>query len=398
MDKALFRYMLIVLCIASAAMSGLAAHAHSVADDNQLASIDQAAADSVTVVPAVRCLPCDSMPRNHFRWIGQLIDNGFHINDSSVCYPAFPRFALKVYNWGDKTFNSYDTDYVVGTGKNWKLLGKGYTWVETQTMLFPRNSRISMHSNLFSDAGAYLSFMAVSVGYMWNLDKLADRHTKRHTFNFDFSCSRFFINYSKVSSEGGMILTRLGDYNNGKDIHYDFENVGITTSNLDAYYFFNHYKYSHAAAYSFSKYQLRTSGTALVGINYGEQDIHMDFRSLPPDMLADLPLENPSYRFHYRDIAALGGYARNWVLKPRRWLLNMTVMGALGYKRTYEDATDGVRNMVANSYRLSLSCVYNHGLLFASGQIRSNGSVYYNSNFTHFSSFSSLTLIVGMRF
>lgn len=94
----------------------------------------------------------------------------------------------------------------------------------------------------------------------------------------------------------------------------------------------------------------------------------------------------------------LGGYARNWVLKPRRWLLNLTAMGALGYKRTYEDATDGIRNMVANSYRLSLSCVYNHGALFASAQARSHGYLYYNSNFTHFSTFSSLTLIVGMRF
>ena len=48
-----------------------------------------------------------------------------------------------------------------------------------------------MHSNLYSDAGAYLSFMAVSVGYMWNIDKLFDHDTKRHTFNFDFTCSRF---------------------------------------------------------------------------------------------------------------------------------------------------------------------------------------------------------------
>ena len=342
--------------------------------------------------------PCDSLPRSSTRWIHQLIENGFHINDSSVCYPAFPRFALKVYNWGDKTFNSYDKNYVVGTGKNWKLQGKNYGWIETQTMLFPKNSSISMHSNLYSDAGAYLSFMAVSVGYMWNIDKLFDHDTKRHTFNFDFTCSRFFINYSKVSSEGGMILTRFGDYNDGKNFRYDFYDVNITTTNLDAYYFFNHYKYSHAAAYTFSKYQLRTSGTAIAGITGGEQNISMNFENLPPDMLAALPLDSNKYTFHYRDIAVLGGYARNWVLKPRRWLLNLTAMGALGYKRTYEDATDGIRNMVANSYRLSLSCVYNHRALFASAQARSHGYLYYNSNFTHFSTFSSLTLIVGLRF
>lgn len=347
---------------------------------------------------AAETAPCDSLPHSSTRWIRQLINNGFHIHDSTVCYPAFPRFALNVYNWGDKTFNSYDTTYVVGTGKNWKLQGKGYGWIETQTMLFPKNSFISMHSNLFSDAGAYLSFMAVSIGYMWNMDRLFDHDTNRRTFNFDFTCSRFFINYSKVSSEGGMILTRFGDYNDGKNLHYDFDDVSITTTNLDAYYIFNHYKYSHAAAYTFSKYQLRTSGTAIAGLNFGEQNIHMDFANLPPPMLEALPLDNPNYRFHYFDIALLGGYARNWVLKPRKWLINMTLMGALGYKHTYEDATDGVRNMIANSYRLSLCCTYNHNALFASAQLRSHGSLYYNSTFTHFSTFSSLTLIVGMRF
>lgn len=345
-------------------------------------------------------MPADSISGNKSktRWIGQLIDNRFQIHDSTIYYPAFPRVILDIYNWGDRTFNSYDERYVVGTGTNWKLQGKAYGWAETQTMLFPKNSLLSMHSNLYSDAGAYISFMAVSVGYMWNMDKLFDHDTKRHTFNFDFTCSRFSINYSSVSSEGGMILTSLGDYNDGKDFRYDFDGVSIKNTNIDAYYFFNHSRYSHAAAYSFSKYQLRTAGTAIVGLNLAEMDSNLDFSGLPEDMRDALPLEQPYFKFHHRDVAVLGGYARNWVLKPRRWLLNMTLMGALGYKRTYEDATDASRNLLANNYKACLSCVYNHRKLFASAQLRSTGSLYYNSNFTHFSTFSSLTLTVGMRF
>ncbi|MDE5690116.1 MAG: DUF4421 domain-containing protein, partial [Duncaniella sp.] len=142
----------------------------------------------------------------------------------------------------------------------------------------------------------------------------------------------------------------------------------------------------------------RTAGTAIVGLNLAEMDSNLDFSGLPEDMRDALPLEQPYFKFHHRDVAVLGGYARNWVLKPRRWLLNMTLMGALGYKRTYEDATDASRNLLANNYKACLSCVYNHRKLFASAQLRSTGSLYYNSNFTHFSTFSSLTLTVGMRF
>lgn len=356
-----------------------------------------AAAGESEVVPAPT--PCDSIPHRSTYWIHQLIDNGFHIHDTTVCYPRFPRFALNVYNWGDRTFNSYDKDYVVGTGMSWKLQGKTFGWMESQTMLFPKNTRISMHSDLFMDAGAYISFMAVSIGYMWNIDKLFDRDTKRHTFMFDFTCSRFSISYNKVSSEGGMILTRFGDYNKGKDFQYDFDDISITSANLDAYYFLNHRRYSHAAAYSYSKYQLKSSGTAIVGISYTDQNFNMDFSKLPPDMLEGVPpLENLNYKFHHWDIAALGGYGHNWVLKPRRWLLNLTAMGSLGYKRTYEDATDGRRNLLANNYKLTSSLVYNHRKLFASAQMRFNGYLYFNSSFTHFSTFSSLTLTVGMRF
>ena len=45
-------------------------------------------------------------------WVSQLIKTGFHINDPRINYPAFPRFALKVYNWGDRTFNHYESAFV----------------------------------------------------------------------------------------------------------------------------------------------------------------------------------------------------------------------------------------------------------------------------------------------
>lgn len=342
---------------------------------------------------------CDGVSKTY--WIKQLFDNGFLIHDKSICYPRFPRFCLNVYNWGDRTFSSYDTDYVVGTGKNWKLQGKSYNWMETSTMIFPKQSSVNMHSDLYSDAGVYLSFMAVSIGYMWNINKLFTDPTNRRTFNFDFTCSRFSLNYQSMTSTGGMLITEFGDYNKGHRLHYKFNDCSTVSKTFDAYWFFNHYRYSHAAAYSYSKYQLRNAGTPLVGLSFTEQHIHMNFGSLPPEMLQYSPLDNNEYQSEYRSYCALGGYSYNWVLKPRRWLINATGMIAIGYRELFnsESYHQDTKSQVANNFKVNIAAVYNHRALFASFTTRAQGFINYNiGDMTHFNTIISFTATVGMRF
>lgn len=337
-------------------------------------------------------------------WIKQLIDNGFHIHDTTVCYPRFPRFALKVYNWGDRTFNSYDTAYVVGTGKNWKLMGKSFNWLETSTMLFPENLSLDMHSNVYADAGFSLSFMAVSVGYMWNMNQLFSHPTSRHTFNLQFTTSRFSASFSNISSEGGMIITRLGNFRNHSRLHYRFDDVRLNTKQFDLVYFFNHNRYSHGAAYAYSKYQLRSAGTALVGILYSEQKMEMNFSSLPPEMQENIPLDNLNYSFHYRAYSAQGGYTYNLVLKPRRWLINFFGSAAVGYRQIFgtreqiENESRKARNLMSNTVQANIAAVYNHRALFLALTARYTGYFCYNTQFNHINSYPSLTAVVGMRF
>ncbi len=340
---------------------------------------------------------CDSVSKTY--WIRQLFEKRFNLNDPGICYPAFPRFALKVYNWGDRTFNTYNTDYVVGTGKNWKLMGKSYNWMETSTLLFPEDVTLDMHSTLYSDAGVRLSFMAVSVGYMWNINKLISSPDTRQTFDFAFTTSRFMVTYQALKSQGGMILTRLGDYNDRHSFRHHFDDVEINAQSAEAVYFFNHLKYSHAAAYSFSKYQLRSAGTALIGFNFVEQKIQMDFSKLPEDMQPYIPLEDKLYDSHYRSYSISGGYAYNWALSPRKWLINGFGTVAMGYRQVFgtREGRD-MRSLISNNFKISAAVVYNHRALFASFNARMMGFLNYNSNYTHFNTFPSFDVIVGMRF
>lgn len=332
-------------------------------------------------------------------WVSQLMSNGFRINDPGINYPKFARFCLKVYNWGDKTFNSYDPEYVVGSGKNWKFYGKSYTWAESYAMYLPDDVNVRMSSAYYSDLGLSLNFMALSVGYTFNANDLFHHPVaNRANFEFNFTCALFSGSYMHASTNGGVTITHFGDYNDGKRIHYDFNAVNHDVKTGSLYYFFNHQKYSHAAAYCYSKYQMKSAGTWICGFNFNTQEIDIDFTKLPMDMLKYLPDDRFHYRFHYTDYNLLGGYAYNWVPRPKRWLLNITAMPALGYKHLYGDSADGRKDMFSANIKMMGSVVFNYRALFASLTGRFDGHIYMGRSYTFLNSTESVTFLVGFRF
>lgn len=333
-------------------------------------------------------------PPNSTFWVKQLIENGFHINDPSVAYPRFPRFLLKVYNWGDRTFNSYDPDYVVSTGKNWKLQGKSNNWMEALTMQFPDN-KVWMHTHLYADAGLALNFMAVSLSYFFNVNELLGVPTHRSIWNFDFTCSRFAVNMLWQSCSGDMTITHFGD--RSEDI--PFNDASFDSFFLDAFYFFNHHRYSHAAAYCYSKYQLKSAGSWLAGFTYDTKDLRLDFSHLDiPVAQEDREMLLGDYHFHYSDYQLMGGYAHNWVVKPTRWTLNVTSLLSMGYRHSYADSYGSQRNMLANGIRVDLGAVYNHRALFIAGAVKFRGALFYTSKFIFFNYNLAMSATVGMRF
>lgn len=349
----------------------------------------------------------DSIPEDSVRpkvpktlWIKQLFANGFHINDPSVAYPRFPRFLLNVYNWGDRTFNGYDPEYVVSTGKNWKVLAKSYDWVENYAMIFSRHQTMRMRSDVYADIGGYICFMAVSVGYMFNANELiGDRHDTRSNFNLNFTCSRFTIDYTDMSTRGGARITDFGSSNKSDLKSIKFEGISNKTRSLTTFYIFNNRRYSHAAAYCYSKYQLKSAGSWLAGFLYNYQRIGLDFNSLPQYLLDKLPPEAQTvYTFRYRDYAALGGYGYNCVMKPRRWLFNVTALLGVGYKHTSEEIRDGSRSMVALTPVMNMAMVYNHRALFVGLNLKALYNFYFNSNYTFLSGILSFQATVGARF
>ena len=341
----------------------------------------------------------DSTEFSRMSWIRQLTASNFNVNAPGINYPKFARFCVNVYNWGDRTFNTYDSTYVVGTGKNWKAMIRSYNWLTANEMIFSSRSYLRIRSNLYSDLGAHLSFMAVSVGYTWDANAIfGGESSLRRSFNFNFVCALFSagINYNKTN--GGTKITHFGDYDPGQKLDYDFNDISQETLGGNIYYFFNHKKYSQGAAYNFSKYQLKSAGSWMIGLSYNHQKIGMDFSKLPEEMIEYLPSLQKNYNFKYTDYDVLAGYGHNWVLRPRVWLMNLTVLPSIGYKHSYEGTTDGKKDMFSANILVRGAVVYNHRSLFAAVMANYEGHSYLTKGFSFFNNIPSVSFITGVRF
>ena len=146
--------------------------------------------------------PYDTV-RNKGYWWRAMKHGKVNFKDSTMGYPKFVRFCYRVYVWGDKAFNTYDSTYVVPTGKLWKLTLKNQNWIDN-FMGSNDEGRALFTSGMSSSIGFYLSFMAVSVGYSLDLDRLFGGKNTSERMEFSFTCARFTAEVHKSTNSGKM--------------------------------------------------------------------------------------------------------------------------------------------------------------------------------------------------
>ena len=331
-------------------------------------------------------------------WINRIKAHDYNIYDPTIKYPKFLNFCVNLYRWGNKTFNTYDNEYVLPTGKNWKLMGRSSNWTDSYAMHFSPNVPIRMLSNVYASLGVYLSFMAVSAGYSINLSKLLGYESgTQKRFDFNFNTALFTVDAFYTSNDGGTIIRQFGDYEDGHLIHIDFPSLKLKSYGMDAYYFLNNKRYSQGAVYNFSKYQLKSQGSFIFGVSIGHYSIKMDFSSLSPSVLEYLPDERRKYNFIYNDFSLLAGYGFNCVL-GHNWVYNITVLPTVGMKHTFPESIEGSKTRLSLGVRGKTAIVYNvrNFFLGIEGDIR--GQWHINPGFYFFNSIITFGGNVGFRF
>lgn len=331
-------------------------------------------------------------------WWNRLRSHTLEMKDTTVIYPKFMGFCVKVYNWADKTFNSYDTTYVKGTGKRWKAVLRNDNWADSYAFNFRHDMPMRLMGDVYCNLGAYLQYMAVSIGYSLDMSNLIGHKPMLHKkMGFGFSCALFTAEVYYTENTGGSYLRSFGKFNDGKLIKERFPGVFMRTYGIDAYYFLNHKRYSQGAAYSFSKYQVKSAGSFIVGFTYGNRNISLDFSSLPEHLLKYLTIPVEKYQFHYNNYCIMAGYGYNLAF-AKNWLYNFTAIPAVGLNQCYDDSLEGKQNMLSLGVKSKMSLTWNISDFFIGIQGAFDGSWYRSSDYSLFSSTENFSASIGIRF
>ena len=328
-------------------------------------------------------------------WWRALKHGKVNFKDSTMGYPKFVMFCYKTYVWGDRTFNSYDSAYVKSTGKNWKLILKSDNWVDSYIGRPFKDVKMVMNSNLVSNIGLSLSFMAVSLGYSVNVSNLIHGSNLSNKVDFSFTCARFTADayYWENSNETNVI------YTDKTHDRYKIKQSGLTRKamGVTAYYFFNNRRYAQAAAYCFSKYQKRSAGSWLAGVSLQHFDVKYDKDQLPEEAQGYVISDASMTRILYNDYCVLFGYGHNWVL-GRKWLLNTTVTPYLGYRYNHFHDNGNMSSAVSLNLRIRTAAVYNLKNYFMGIQGFADHHRYKSKNSRLVNSTIDFTALVGIRF
>lgn len=333
------------------------------------------------------------------RWWWTLFKEGkLSMTDTTVIWPKFLKFCVDVYNWGDRTFNSYDPEYVIGTGKRWKVRIVSDNWLDSYNLRLPQGINTNMSSDVYSNIGAYIQYMAVSVGSSYDVAKLFNKKEPNHKkYEFGFICALFNAELYYHENRGGVNIRKFGDFTPGK-LKEHFPGVSMYTLGFDAYYFFNNKKYSQGAAYNFAKYQLKSQGSFMLGLSITNQKLSFDFSKLPDNLKEKLPeADILNYYFHYNSYAILGGYGYNWVLAPKL-LFNATIMPSIGFSHYYQDSLEGDKYLLSLNISGRVSLTYNLGNYYFGLFGKMNGHYYRQGHMSLFSSIENFSAYIGLRF
>lgn len=314
-----------------------------------------------------------------------------------------------------KNFDEYDTNYIQPNYYNYTAMLQNTNFYQSFRLRAENeqgeSQSITMAPSPTFKLGPYFGWRWIFLGYTFDIN-----HLKRPAENTETSLSL----YSSMLGVDLMYIRNTGDFTIRRTTGFSpetdeqvrgqhFDGMDAKTVGFNAYYVFNHRRFSYPAAFAQSTVQRRSAGSFILGLNYLHQSVDFDHTRLPEELLrpgqdgtSGLFEEMMVKSVDYNNYSLSVGYAYNWVF-ARNCLLSVSVAPSLGFKQAKgerirgEQLWENVRNMSFNCIS-RIGLVWNNSHMFAGASFVNYLHDYKKKTFSMLNTVNYISLYAGFFF
>ena len=307
-----------------------------------------------------------------------------------------------------KQINAIDTNYISPNLYNLAFMLEHSTWYEHYQLGTNQNNQIqklNFSPNLGTKMGIYFGWRWIFLGYTFDVEDLFGDNKnkpKKKEMSLNIYSSKFGMDlYYRKTGSDFKLRSQEGFNLDEQFKNIQFDGLQSNIIGLNAYWIFNHKKFSYPAAYSQSTNQRKSAGSFMAGFSYSRHKIFFDHNKLPDPMTENL---NPQLQFNkikYSDYSLGFGYGYNWVF-AKNWVSNLSLLPGIGFKKSKIDDNDFKDEHWIKDINFDLitraAVVYNNSKYFAGASLVMHTYDYRKPNLSVTNSFGTLRIYAGFNF
>lgn len=313
-----------------------------------------------------------------------------------------------------RKLNDIDTLYISPNKYNFAFMLEQSTWFEHYRLgggKGDNNQSINLAPNANAKIGIYFGWRWIFLGISFDIKDIlgkekAPYQKNRKELMLNLYSSKFGVDIYSRRTGSDFKITSYSNFelqDNYVDTH--FEGFESKIKGLNAYWIFNHRKFSYPAAFSQSTNQRRSCGSLMAGFSYSQHKITFDQTLLPQEMQQQI---QPSLQFHnlkYTDYNLSIGYGYNWVF-AKNCLLNVSLLPAIGFKKArvddqptnnQSDWKDWIKDVNFDLITRA-GITWNNSKYYIGASLVLHTYDYRKENFSMTNSFGSLRIYMGLNF
>lgn len=313
--------------------------------------------------------------------------------------------------------NDIDTTYIEPQAYNYAFMLQQTNTYEVYYLHSRSGQSVTFAPDISLRVGPYFGYRWVFLGYTIDVSHLGSDKNQRQEYDLSLYSNKFGIDlyYRKTGNNYYIRSINLGDGIDTRPMRkVGFDGLRSSIKGFNAYYIFNHRRFSYPAAYSQSTVQRRSAGSPLLGIGYTKHSVTIDWTALN-DLISEKMPTTDYEKFsidsaltfrhiQYTDLSISGGYAYNWVF-AHNWLMDFSASLALAYNRSSSDVSKkwySFRDFSFNNFSLDgifrYAIVWNTMKWYAGLSAILHTYTYHNDQFSTNNSFGSINIYAGFNF